>query len=448
MFFIDDEKDGKSVSIRDLELLEPPGAVKQLAFLYIDNSLESVRILFSFLDSVHALALLSPSLPPDFKASLEQQYRPAFIYDKSNLTREHYTASNLHPDLYNRQEAVACNIAPQVKVLLSTSGTTGSPKFVKLSEENLLHNARSIASYLPISKEDVTPLNLPIYYSYGLSVLTSNAIRGGTIVCTNTDVLNRAFWKKMEDYGYTSIAGVPFVYEMLDRIGFTKKHYSSLRYMTQAGGKLQESLVQKYASYAREHQIRFYVMYGQTEATARMSYLPPEQVGIKTGSVGIPIPGGAFDIDADSSELKYKGPNIYGGYAAGPEDLATFESPEWLATGDLATRDEDGYYYITGRLKRFIKLFGSRVNLDEVEALIFQHLGTMVRCVAIEDKSLLLVTDNPDIDLEEPARFLNTTMKIHPSVIRKTCLPAIPLSANGKPDYTAIISQYLNNDPK
>jgi long-chain acyl-CoA synthetase len=448
LFFIDDEQEGKKVPIRDMELIVPPGEVKQLAFLYIDNSLESVRILFSFLNSVHALALLSPSLPADFKTSLEQQYQPAFIYDKSNLSREQYTASSLHPDLLSHRQPVDCIIATQVKVLLSTSGTTGSPKFVKLSEENLLHNARSIASYLPISKEDITPLNLPVYYSYGLSVLTSNALCGGTIVCTNTDVLNRSFWQKMEDYGYTSIAGVPFVYEMLDRIGFTKKHYPSLRYMTQAGGKLQESLVQKYASYAREHQIRFYVMYGQTEATARMSYLPPEQVGTKTGSVGIPIPGGTFDIDADSSELKYKGPNIYGGYASSPEDLATFESPEWLATGDLARRDEDGYYYITGRLKRFIKLFGSRVNLDELEALIFQQLGTIVRCVAIEDKSLLLVTDQPDVDLEEAARYLSTTMKIHPSVIRKACVPAIPLSANGKPDYTAIISQYLNNDPK
>jgi long-chain acyl-CoA synthetase len=438
--FIDDNEPESMHSIRNIPLIKFPEYTRSLAFLYLDNSLSSIIILLSFLRSNHAVTLLSPAMALHFKEELEDLYQPAFIFDIARTEIAKY--SLIDSALFLINEQVNYPIHEQIKILLSTSGTTGSPKFVKLSEDNLLQNALSIASYLPIKNTDVTPLNLPVYYSYGLSIFTSNAIKGGTIVCSNTDVLNREFWKKMELYGYTSIAGVPFVYEMLDRIGFTKKKYPSLRYFTQAGGKLQESLISKFAGYASDNDVRFYVMYGQTEATARMSYLPPEKINEKSGSIGIPIPGGKFRIEESSNELMYAGPNVYGGYVTEIGDLANYNQQDWLRTGDLARMDEDGYYYITGRLKRFVKLFGTRINLDEVEALISKQYNESIKCLGIDDKLMLLVSTGHEGQLKDISDYLVSELKLHPTVIKIIKVEAIPLTVNGKPDYAAMRKMY------
>ncbi|PSK93976.1 AMP-binding protein [Taibaiella chishuiensis] len=439
--FINEADPGKVFRLEDLSLLSLPGNTRRLALLYLDNTLPAITILLSFLKSPHVCALLSPDLAPHFKDELERRYEPAYIYDpaRTDITGYQYAADQ---PLFTRDTLKDVNIHPDVKLLLSTSGTTGSPKFVKLSENNLLENAKSIAGYLPVCGTDVTPLNLPVYYSYGLSVLTSNAIFGGTLVCCHTDILNREFWSGMEQLGYTSIAGVPFVYEMLDRIGFTKKDYPSLKYFTQAGGRLREALVHKFAAYASEKRYAFYVMYGQTEATARMAYLPPAELERHPSAIGVPIPGGTFDIDPDNGELLYAGPNVFGGYVTGINDLSDYSQPAWLRTGDLARKDEDGFYYITGRINRFVKLFGSRINLDEVEQLLAINLDVPVKAVGIEDKLMLLVTDRPEVDEQTVAALITTTLKLHPSVVKVWTVPELPLTANGKTDYTRIQKMY------
>lgn len=439
--FVNEADPGNVFRLEDLPLLSLPGNTRRLALLYLDNTLPAITILLSFLKSPHACALLSPDLAPQFKEELERRYAPAYIYDpaRTNIAGYQYTADGR---LFTGNELQEVTIHPQVKLLLSTSGTTGSPKFVKLSESNLLENARSIAAYLPVNGADVTPLNLPVYYSYGLSVLTSNAIFGGTLVCCHTDILNREFWSGMERLGYTSIAGVPFVYEMLDRIGFTKKTYPSLKYFTQAGGRLREALVRKFAAYASENNYSFFVMYGQTEATARMAYLPPAGLEQRPSSIGIPIPGGTFDIDPDNGELLYAGPNIFGGYVSDREHLADYRQEAWLRTGDLARKDEAGFYYITGRINRFVKLFGSRINLDEVEHLLAANLNIPFKGVGIEDKLMLLVTDQPGVDEQAVIALVTATLRLHPTVVKVWVVPELPLTANGKTDYTRIQKMY------
>lgn len=211
-----------------------------LAFLYLDNSVDAVRVLLSFLKEKWVLALLSPKLDVAFKEQLEALYSPTIIYDhtcnakagfkKYEWQDARYLFINSKPKRYP--------LHPQLKILLSTSGSTGSPKFVKLSEENLIQNAHAILDYLPIKSTDVTPLNLPLYYSYGLSIFTTNAIAGGKLVCTNSDVMQKEFWNEWDRFQYTSLAGVPYIYEMLTRLGFLKKQYPSLRYLTQAGESL------------------------------------------------------------------------------------------------------------------------------------------------------------------------------------------------------------------
>ncbi|SEN56459.1 Acyl-CoA synthetase (AMP-forming)/AMP-acid ligase II [Chitinophaga rupis] len=406
-----------------------------LAFLYLDNSIAAIEALLNFLDSPFTIALLSPKLNIAYKQQLEQLYRPCYIYDPSRTAVEGFEAT---VRLFKNTVQAGYSIHPDIKVLLSTSGTTGSPKFVKLSEDNLVQNALSIIDYLPIQHHDVTPLTLPVFYSYGLSVFTTNSIAGGQVVCTSRDVVQKEFWEDFNRYGYTSVAGVPYVYEMLHRIGFCKKEYASLRYMTQAGGRLSPVLAKTFGEYMAVRDKRFYIMYGQTEATARMAYLPPEALLSKAGSIGIPVKNGRFDISPDTQELVYTGPNVFGGYATGTADLQTFDHHPVLYTGDMAEKDADGYYYITGRMKRFVKLFGTRVNLDEVEAILKNTLnGGTVACIGVEDK-YLLVQHLGALDSSAIKQLLSEKLQLHVSVFRIQQVDEFLLTPNGKVDYTAM----------
>jgi acyl-coenzyme A synthetase/AMP-(fatty) acid ligase len=264
----------EAYKINDLPRINFKRNSKRLAFAYLDNGIKSIAVFWSLIRSKHCVALLPPAMAIDLKLDLENLYCPEWIID---FSREQINGFQVVEEngvkFFSNCKKKNLKIHDDVKLLLNTSGTTGSPKFVKLSEQNIISNAQSITHYLPISHNDVTPLNLPIYYSYGLSVLTSNSIGGGKIICTNDDILKKSFWENLNKYQFTSFAGVPFVYEMLDRIGFTNKDFPSLKYLTQAGGKLQEHLIRKFAEYCNRKNILFFVMYGQTEATARMSYL-------------------------------------------------------------------------------------------------------------------------------------------------------------------------------
>jgi acyl-CoA synthetase (AMP-forming)/AMP-acid ligase II len=428
---------GESYALRDLNNDVDITDKQALAFLYLDNSVASIKVLLNCLDSKLTLALLSPKLHIDYKQRLEQAYAPYYIYD---TTRGEIPDFDLQDNiLFRNKKGIRDVIHPDIKLLLSTSGTTGSPKFVKLSEDNLVQNALSILEYLPVNSSDITPLNLPVFYSYGLSVFTTNSIAGGQVVCGNHDVVQKEFWQDMERYGYTSVAGVPYVYEMLHRIGFYRKEYPSLRYMTQAGGKLNGSLIKSFGEYLADRDKRFFVMYGQTEATARMAYMPPDDLLKKIGSIGIPIKGGEFTLAPDTNELLYSGPNVSGGYATSAADLATFEYLPVLHTGDVAKRDADGYYYITGRLKRFVKLFGTRINLDEVETILKQEMrGETFACIGVEDRHLLVFHQQTALDDNTIRSLLAKKLGLHPTAFKVQKIQEFPLTPNGKLDYAAM----------
>lgn len=415
---------------------------KQLAFLYLDNSLLSVKVILSFFESPHAFVLLNPKLNEGFKTELETLYTPDFIFDATRSEIKNYETITfiVNEAIFQRNKKIGKCLPTKLRLLLTTSGTTGSPKFVKLSEANIVANAQSIVNYLPINKEEIAPLNLSIFYSYGLSVFTSNSIAGGTVICTNKDIINKEFWMDFEKYGYTTLAGVPYVYEILNRIGFLKKDYPSLRYMTQAGGKLNTKLIEIFHNYLKEREKLFYVMYGQTEATARMSYLPPQYLDTKIGSIGVAIPNGSFQIDEETNELIYNGPNVFGGYATCLEDLADFEENQILKTGDLARKDEDDYYYIMGRSKRFIKIFGTRTNLDEIENILKnEFIGNSFYAIGSNDEKLVIFSNNLSLNETDVKSFLKEKMQIHPSVIKTKILENIPLTSNGKVNYSALL---------
>jgi len=415
------------------------GAQKKLAFLYLDNSFDSLNTFFRFYKSNLIVSLLSPDLVGEFKENLEQLYSPDYVYDLTRESLEGY--EEIESKVYEiKYRTTTITFADEIKLLLSTSGTTGSPKFVKLSERNLLSNAQSIAEYLPIEHEDVVPLNLPIYYSYGLSILNSNAIAGGTIVCETKSVVEKEFWENFDKYNYCTFAGVPILYQMLSRIGFLKKDYRSLKYFTQAGGKLNPKLIKQFAEYAAKYDKEFYVMYGQTEATARMSYLEPSYLSSKPDSIGKAIKGGTFQIDPETSELVYEGPNVFGGYCSSLDDLLDYEQDKVLHTGDMATQDSDGFYYIIGRIKRFAKVFGKRINLDEVEQ-ICKRLSPDLMIAAMnnqDDSKIVLAIESPEQDFRSLKKAVSDKLKIHPTYILVKLVETIPLTANGKIDYKAL----------
>ena len=269
---------------------------------------------------------------------------------------------------------------PELAVMLSTSGSTGSTKLVRLSRSNIHENARSIVEYLEIGTTRVAITNLPCHYSYGLSVINSFLLAGGAVVLTEASVMDGGFHALLNREGVTDLAGVPYTYDLLERLGFRTNPPATLRVMTQAGGRLPPDMVRLYADFARDHVIRFFVMYGQTEATARMAYLPPNQSFENPACIGIPIPRGSFSLRAEdgaeitkadqSGELIYRGPNIMMGYAQEAADLSIGPALDELATGDIATRQVNGLYRIVGRTSRFSKIAGLRIGFDDVEAML------------------------------------------------------------------------------
>ncbi len=237
---------------------------------------------------------------------------------------------------------------PDLALLLSTSGSTGAPKLVRLSHANLLSNARAIAGYLALTPADRGITSLPLHYCYGLSVLHSHLVAGAGVVMTSASVVDPCFAAAMGDGRVTNLAGVPHSFELLERAGPDVVHVPSLRFVTQAGGRMRAERVRAWAERCRQWDAAFFVMYGQTEATARMAYLPPALATEHPQAIGRAIPGGHLELrpvdgaPAGVGELVYRGPNVMLGYATDQSELALGATVDELATGDMARYDADG----------------------------------------------------------------------------------------------------------
>jgi acyl-coenzyme A synthetase/AMP-(fatty) acid ligase len=307
---------------------------------------------------------------------------------------------------------------------------------VRLSAAAVRANAASIAEFLELGPGERAVASLPLHYSYGLSVLNSHLHSGGTVVFTGESIMRPAFWQAFAAHGCTSFAGVPYAYAILRRTGFERLALPTLRTMTQAGGRMAPDMIAAFHHHLRMRGARLVVMYGQTEATARISYVPPDRLEEKLGSIGVPIPGGRLAVDA--GELVYSGPNVMLGYAQRREDLALGDvQGGTLRTGDLGHADDDGYFWVTGRSKRILKLFGHRLNLDEVEERA-RGRGP-VAAVGIDDERVVIYRERGD---EPPARELARTLsrawRVPPGAVAVRELERLPLTGAGKIDYGAL----------
>lgn len=424
---------------------------KRLVFLYCSNKLNDVGAYLSLLNFNFAIVLLNEDMPALFKSDIERLYLPYLIIDGTRVEIDQYATASLDSGfgqitIFYDDAAKNIEINRNTNLLLSTSGTTGSPKLVKLSYDNLYQNACSIVDYLPICSADVVPLNLPLYYSYGLSVLNSNLLAGGIIVCGMPNIISPSFWTLFRNYEMTSLAGVPFLYELLEKIGFLEQKYNSLKYLTQAGGKLHENLKKIFLDYSENAGILFYVMYGQTEATARISYVDPSVLSTKLNSIGKPINNGVLEIDSLTNELLYKGPNVFGGYCEKKADLRIWENVDYLRTGDLASKDEDGFFYLSGRLKRICKMNGHRINLDELEASLRSFIkdGSLA-CIGSDDKKIILFTSVINADSKNIYNYMNM-INVHFSKFSIIFFEEMPMTPNNKIDYNQLIVWANLND--
>jgi acyl-CoA synthetase (AMP-forming)/AMP-acid ligase II len=407
---------------------------RELVFCFCRPDAASAIAYLGAVAAGHAVALLDETAADELKATLVELYRPRFV-----------VRPGASPVVTDSGADDAPAVHDELKVLLSTSGSTGSPKFVRLSERNVSANAKSIVEYLGIGPGERAIASLPIHYSYGLSVLHSHLAAGATVVFTPHSVLRPEFWDHFSERRCTSFAGVPYSYAMLERIGFTDFELPTLRTMTQAGGRMAPEVIRTFHAHLAARGARLVVMYGQTEATARIAYVPPESLPEKAGTIGIPIPDGQLTVESDEGpvdagqegQLVYRGPNVMLGYATGPDDLALGDVMEGvLQTGDLGYVDEDGFHVITGRTKRIAKVFGLRLNLDEVEKAVQTDGPAAV--VGGDDRIVIFRVGADHGTEREVARSLARMYKLNPSAFKVREVEHLPLMASGKVDYETL----------
>lgn len=423
---------------------------KELCFVLCNNSAASVVGYASLIENKIVPLLLSENIDEELLSNLLNIYKPRYVYCPSER-RIPIESSKLVSvfgfTLYKTCYYENYPIYDELALLLTTSGSTGSPKFVRQSYKNIKSNAKSIVKYLELDENERPITSLPMNYTYGLSVINSHLMVGATICVTDKTFMQKEFWNFVKEQKVTSIAGVPYNYEILDKLQFTRMDLPYLKTMTQAGGKISLDLHKKFAEYARENNKKFVVMYGQCEATARMGYLPADKALDKIGSMGIAIPGGEFKlIDVNGKEINkpniegelvYKGDNVTLGYAECIDDLAKGDERNGiLKTGDMAKFDEDGFFYITGRKKRFLKVFGNRVNLDELERLVRGHFNVELAIGGVDDQVTLFVL-NDDLN-DEIKRFLEVTTKLNHNAFKFKLIDGIPHNDSGKVLYNEL----------
>ena len=400
-----------------------------LVFLHTRNTLKTVVAYLACLRSSCPVLLLDPGLDEDIQDGLFSTYNPNLLIHDGVVTSRHNKPLELHANL---------------AVMLSTSGSTGSPKLVRLSKKNLSANACSIAGYLGLDSSEVATTSLPFNYSYGLSVVNSHLHVSAALVLTGQSIISREFWAAVKEHGVTSFAGVPYTYQMLRKLKLERFPTDTLRYLTQAGGKLDADSVRYFHESCEAMGKTFYVMYGQTEATARIAYVPPERLNDKAGSIGVAIPGGRLSlVDADGGEISspntegelvYFGENVMMGYACSLADLALEDGQQGrLSTGDVGYFDDEGFFYITGRLKRFLKLYGLRVSLDQIDETL--SVAGFEAVSAGEDDLLKLAVVGDREDGSKARQLIADKYKINVNSIDVVSVEKIARKHTGKIDY-------------
>jgi long-chain acyl-CoA synthetase len=323
----------------------------------------------------------------------------------------------------------------RIGVLLSTSGSLGSPKMVRLARQSLSISAFQVAKALKVQPSHRAITALPLNFVYGLSVVHSHLAAGASLIVTQRSIQDRSFWRLSDEWKATSLAGVPWTFEMLRALSFHNTRPSRLRHLSLSGGALPSNLRSWLVELTQEG-LDFHTMYGQTEAGGRISVLPSELFASKAGSVGFAVEQGAVHCDRNGG-IVFQGPNVMLGYATERGELTDNDDLAGvLPTGDTGFLDGDGCLYVTGRTSRIAKLFGLRLNLDEIEAFLSTHAGIAVTCT---DQTLNIYVERTrppefEVKLHDLVRRLRIPMHCAPVHV----LSKLPRTPTGKIHYSEL----------
>ncbi len=335
-----------------------------------------------------------------------------------------------------------------------TSGSTGAPKGVMLSHRNLISNTVATVEYLNLTARDSVIVILPFHYIYGNSLLLTHILAGGRLVIDNRFAFPHVVLQTMMKENVTGFSGVPSNFMiLLGQAGFSSEELPSLRYLTQAGGAMAPEVIKKVMAAFPDKEI--YIMYGQTEAAPRISYLPPERLKDKIGSIGIPVPGVTIKVAdefgnevpvGEVGEIAVAGENVMLGYWNQPEEQKEVLRDGWLFTGDLARRDKEGYLYVVSRKKEIIKAGGNRVSAKEVEETILEYDKVLeVAVIGVKDdilgeaiKAVVVLKEGQQADAKEIQEHCRTKLAPHKVPKHVEFVAALPKYQSGKVNKLAL----------
>ena len=414
------------------------------------NSAAKARDLQNWIRHAEAVLLISDAHHPELEhlsQSLGEQLPLIVVGEPKGLWARQSTWDDASD--FDQPIEDFSRIDPEgLAAIIYTSGTTGHPKGVTLSHRNLATNVRSIQAYLDLSADDSIVNVLPFYYSYGNSILHTHLTVGARLILEGSMLFPVQILRRMESERATGFSGVPSTYSiLLNRVDLSQYNLSSLRYVTQAGGPMAPADIHRFRALLPN--TRFFVMYGQTEASARLTYLPPDRLDEKMGSVGIAIPDVEIVVrdaqgnpvpDGETGELCARGANIMQGYWKDPDTTASVVKDGWLLTGDLARRDADGFLYIVGRASEMIKSGAHRISPKDIEEVILELDGIAeVAAVSVPDEILgqaikVVVVKRADSDLDMRAIQRHCRQQLAAYKIPKIVefADAIPRTASGK----------------
>ena len=401
---IDDS--GRSITYRDICDFSLEFAKhlpkRSLIFLLAENRIGSLLGYTAALTNRIVPLIISAATEEGLYNHLYELYQPEYLWLPESKAEGKEIVFSAWEYCLVKTGSQPTSMYEELSLLLPTSGSTGSPKLVRHSYLNIEANADNVRRLFKLDGTEKAMAILPMHYTMGLSVITSHLLAGSTLLLSGRSLLDKGFWATLKEA--TSFTGVPYSYEILTKMRFTRMDLPNLKVITQGGGKLTEKMWNTLAEYARDNGKQFIATYGQSECTARMAYLPAELATEKICSIGIAEPGGQLSIEDDNGnetfegeaqgEMVYRGKNVTLGYATCREDLLNGdENHGVIHTGDLVRRDADGCYFIIGRLKRFLKIFGLRIGLDEVERMIKEEFKTDCYCKGNDEKLIVLVVD-------------------------------------------------------
>ena len=420
-----------------------PKPNKSLILVLGGNNIETVLAILLSLLNKQTIILLDELINVKHLNNIKKRYDPDFIWSASKKDISIYSFENYS---LKQQNSKIVKINPLCSMLLSTSGTTGTPKFVRLSSKNLENNANDILKYLKMNKDDIALTLLPLYYSFGLSILSTHLLANAQICLGSYSLLSKKFWNDFNKLKPTSFSGVPYHYELLKKLLYQKLDWSSIRIMTQAGGRMDTGLMEEFAGFTHREKIKFFTMYGQTEASPRMSFLDPVKVTRKFNSIGQAVMSGRFELLSRDSiekkkkigELVYYGKNVMLGYSYSRDDLNKGDELKGrLATGDIATIDNEQDYIILGRKNRMIKILGLRINPEDIEEELTPYGKNIY--VGCENDKLIIASQN-QLDKPKIEDILKITFNIPRNILKFKIFMNNPRNSFGKIDFKKVFN--------